>query len=581
VPAGSTFIEASCTGATENGTPDGNGVAGLMVGTFDIVTCTFYNKPVETQPVCDANASHTIVSDTLTLKGEAPAVAVSPINAFWTAAIADAIWIWGENPVADPVAATAETFTRAFTIVGAPLGATLTVAADNAYEVVVNGHSVGSDATEFNFAEEDKDSITIAKEDLLSGTNTLSITVTNKAMENGTTELNPAGLLYSLTTNANECAVPPAQTYTIVATQGDHGSITPAGTTVVTSGGSQAFTMTPESGYVLADVVVDGVSQGATASYTFSNINANHTITASFSAIQEPEPGSDLVLTKVVDDATPDVGQTIVYTITVTNDGLDDATGVTVADVLPAGLSFVATSTEDTLGVYSAGVWTIGDLAAEATAVLHITARVTGEEGDVIQNVATAAVGEQSSDPDEENNTNDPSSASLTVNTAAVTPPVTPPSGGGGGGGGGGSCAPGFVFNPVTIKCDPVGQVLGASTVGQGQVLGASCGLYMDRYVKRGGAKNNAEQVTKLQNFLNKHGFGNFTSTGFFGPLTEAAVKAFQQKYADEVLKPWNLTGPTGIAYLTTLRQVNLIECPELMIPVPTLVPWSANVHAE
>jgi len=145
----------------------------------------------------------------------------------------------------------------------------------------------------------------------------------------------------------------------------------------------------------------------------------------------------------------------------------------------------------------------------------------------------------------------------------------------GGGGGGGGSCGPGFAFNPVTLKCDPVGQVLGAST-SAGQVLGLSCGLYMDQHLRKGSPKNNPVEVVKLQAFLNKHGFGSSVPTGIFDDRTVAAVKAFQSKYGDQILKPWNLTAPTGIVYLTTIRQINLLECPDLTIPVPKLVPWAS-----
>jgi len=577
---GYTLVGATCsTGGTFSA--EDHAITGVPVTGQDIVTCTFYNKPVETPPVCDSNKELTFVSSEQTLVGDSAAVPlISPIDA-WTKDIASpAVWIWSTDGTGEDTTATSspQTFVHAFNVVGTVLSASLKIAADNGLRVTMtNAEMTDAEVIDNSTVEKNYDpSQTYDVTSLVkSGTNTLKAEVTNFGLPASDFSINPGGLIYSLTVRADECTAPPVQTYTIIATQGDHGSITPAGTTVVTSGGSQTFSMTPESGYVLADVFVDGVSQGAMASYTFSNISANHTITASFSAIQEPEPGSDLVLTKVVDDATPDVGQNIVYTITVTNDGLDDATGVTVADVLPAGLSFVATSTADTLGVYREGVWTIGNLAAEASATLHITATVTGEAGQVIQNVATAAVGQESTDPDLDNNANDPASASVTVNTVTV-PPVVPP-GGGGGGGGGGSCAPGFVFNPTTFTCEPVGQVLGVSTAGQGEVLGASCGLYMDRYVKRGGVKNDAEQVTKLQAFLVKHGFGTFTPTGFFGPLTEAGVKAFQAKYADEILKPWGLPAPTGLAYLTTLRQINLIECPDLVIPVPTLIPWSSN----
>ncbi|MBJ6751615.1 malectin [Geomonas anaerohicana] len=70
--------------------------------------------------------------------------------------------------------------------------------------------------------------------------------------------------------------------YTITATAGTGGSITPSGTATVSSG-SKSYTIAAASGYKIADVKVDGVSKGAIASYSFSNVTANHTIAASFS----------------------------------------------------------------------------------------------------------------------------------------------------------------------------------------------------------------------------------------------------------------------------------------------------------
>ena len=51
---------------------------------------------------------------------------------------------------------------------------------------------------------------------------------------------------------------------------------------------------------------------------------------------------ADLSVTKTVNDPTPNVGETIAYTVTLTDNGPDDATNVTLQDVLPAGLTFVA-----------------------------------------------------------------------------------------------------------------------------------------------------------------------------------------------------------------------------------------------
>lgn len=75
------------------------------------------------------------------------------------------------------------------------------------------------------------------------------------------------------------------QTYTITATAGTGGQITPAGSNTVTHGASQSFTITPDHGYQIADVNVDGVSIGAQAVYTFTHVTANHTIEATFKAV--------------------------------------------------------------------------------------------------------------------------------------------------------------------------------------------------------------------------------------------------------------------------------------------------------
>ncbi|MBI4811693.1 MAG: hypothetical protein HY800_09700, partial [Ignavibacteriales bacterium] len=71
-------------------------------------------------------------------------------------------------------------------------------------------------------------------------------------------------------------------TLTITSTAGSNGAITPPGTIKLTYGFSQTFIISPEIGYHILDVVVDGSSVGAVPSYTFSNIKTNHSISASF-----------------------------------------------------------------------------------------------------------------------------------------------------------------------------------------------------------------------------------------------------------------------------------------------------------
>ncbi len=70
--------------------------------------------------------------------------------------------------------------------------------------------------------------------------------------------------------------------FTINASAGANGSITPGGAVSMPSGGGQGFTITPAANYHVADVLVDGVSVGAVTNYNFTNVIANHTIAASF-----------------------------------------------------------------------------------------------------------------------------------------------------------------------------------------------------------------------------------------------------------------------------------------------------------
>ncbi len=71
-------------------------------------------------------------------------------------------------------------------------------------------------------------------------------------------------------------------TYTITASAGANGSITPSGAVTVNSGANQSFSIAANTGYHVAGVLVDGSSAGAVTSYTFTNVTANHTIAASF-----------------------------------------------------------------------------------------------------------------------------------------------------------------------------------------------------------------------------------------------------------------------------------------------------------
>ena len=89
-----------------------------------------------------------------------------------------------------------------------------------------------------------------------------------------------APLSLPVTINLEAVVAPPS--HIIVATAVNNGSIEPSGEVDVDVGASQLFTITANSGYHIADILVDDVSVGALSEYTFENVIADHTIKATF-----------------------------------------------------------------------------------------------------------------------------------------------------------------------------------------------------------------------------------------------------------------------------------------------------------
>jgi hypothetical protein len=99
----------------------------------------------------------------------------------------------------------------------------------------------------------------------------------------------------SHTITASFSVLPPNQ-YSISASAGTGGSISPSGSVLVNQGSNQAFTITANNGYIISAVLVDGTSQGAVSTYTFTNVQASHTISASFSVETGPTPNYFLLI---------------------------------------------------------------------------------------------------------------------------------------------------------------------------------------------------------------------------------------------------------------------------------------------
>jgi len=116
------------------------------------------------------------------------------------------------------------------------------------------------------------------------GYNVATITLNGSNVISAATHVNDVYTytLPAVTANATVSATMSAKTYSITATAGAHGTIAPAGVSTVNFGENKAYTITPANGYVIDQVVVDGINMGAIGSYTFVNVVANHTINATF-----------------------------------------------------------------------------------------------------------------------------------------------------------------------------------------------------------------------------------------------------------------------------------------------------------
>ncbi len=73
--------------------------------------------------------------------------------------------------------------------------------------------------------------------------------------------------------------------------------------------------------------------------------------------------------------------------------------------------------------------------------------------------------------------------------------------------------------------------------------------------------ENNPLEVYRLQTFLNEYESAGLKTSGQFDIATENAVKTFQKKYSETILKPWGATRASGIVSITTIKKINNIAC--------------------
>ncbi len=131
---------------------------------------------------------------------------------------------------------------------------------------------------------------------------------------------------------------------------------------------------------------------------------------------------ADLSLTKAVDDTSPNVGDTVVFTITVSNDGPDDATGVAVEDVVPAAYSGIGSISSGGTLAGSTITWSGLTVPAGGSTAVRFEAVVEAPPA-VYVNVAEVTASDQH-DPDSTPGNDDGDQSEDDEGNAVVVPQV-------------------------------------------------------------------------------------------------------------------------------------------------------------
>lgn len=209
----------------------------------------------------------------------------------------------------------------------------------------------------------------------------------------------------------------------------------PSGYTYTSAIPSGTGTYLPSSGQWTVGTLAKGESAAlrinATVRGTGDYLNQ---VSVSHSDQPDPTPGNDiaevavgpisadLAVTKQVDQASPAVGDTVQFVISVTNNGPNEATHVRLLDNLPSGYQF-ASATPGASFDASSGEWNVGDLASGSTATLRLNAVVLGTGS--YENSVSVSASDQP-DPDNSNNTSSistgPTSADLVVSKQVDNP---------------------------------------------------------------------------------------------------------------------------------------------------------------
>jgi|GEM_PF-6163083 len=153
--------------------------------------------------------------------------------------------------------------------------------------------------------------------------------------------------------------VPPT-VYTVTATAGSGGSISPNGSVSVTAGSNQTFTITPNSGYRINSITVDGVDQGTITTYTFTNVTGGHTINPIFTSTRGGGGGNSTLSTPTTPDYNASIkagnGSDSTLTIAVNTENGTASVDIGTQKKLTSGETIITIPLIPNVDTYSVGI---------------------------------------------------------------------------------------------------------------------------------------------------------------------------------------------------------------------------------